>query len=111
MLRETGCDGVMVARGAQGNPWIFSELIAAMEGREYTPPTLTERLTVAVEHAEALILQKGERAGIAESRKHMAWYLHGVRGAAGARDEVMRAETLDEVKAVFEALQEAQRTE
>ena len=104
MLSETGCDGVMIARGAQGNPWIFSEVRAALEGRAYTPPTLTERLSVAREHASLLVREKGERIGIAESRKHMAWYLHGVRGAASARACVMQAETLADMDLIFEKL-------
>ena len=104
MLRETGCDGVMIARGAQGNPWIFSEVSAALEGRPYTPPTLTERLSIALEHAEDIVREKGERIGIAESRKHMAWYLHGIRGAATARNAVMTATTLDGLRAIFASL-------
>ena len=104
MLRETGCDGVMIARGAQGNPWIFSEVSAALEGRPYTPPTLTERLSIALEHAEDIVREKGERIGIAESRKHMAWYLHGIRGAASARNAVMTATTLDGLRAIFAGL-------
>ncbi len=72
MLAQTGCDGVMIARGAQGNPWIFSEIRHALSGLPYTPPTLEERLAVALEHAESLVKLKGERVGIAESRKHMA---------------------------------------
>ena len=104
MLRETGCDGVMIARGAQGNPWIFSEVSAALEGRPYTPPTLTERLSIALEHAEDIVREKGERIGIAESRKHMAWYLHGIRGAATARNAVMTATTLDGLRAIFAGL-------
>lgn len=104
MLRETGCDGVMIARGAQGNPWIFSEVSAALEGRPYTPPTLTERLSIALEHAEDIVHEKGERIGIAESRKHMAWYLHGIRGAATARNAVMTATTLDGLRAIFAGL-------
>ena len=104
MLRETGCDGIMIARGAQGNPWIFSEIRHALCGLPYTPPTLEERLTVALEHARALVDLKGERVGIAESRKHMAWYLHGVRGAAAARGEIMRASTLSELQEIFDRL-------
>ena len=106
MLEETGCDGVMIARGAQGNPWIFAELTAAREGRAYLPPTVEERLAVALEHAEMLVEEKGERTGIAEARKHMAWYLHGVRGAAAARGDVMRAVCVADVKRVFEGLLE-----
>lgn len=111
MVNETGCDGVMVARGAQGNPWIFDAILCAMEDRSYTPPTLRERFSVAMEHAEALVREKGERAGIAESRKHMAWYLHGVRGAAAARDEIMQAQTLDEVRMIFEKMENTQLLE
>lgn len=104
MLSTTGCDGVMIARGAQGNPWIFSEVRAALEGKDYTPPTLCERLAVAREHAANLVTLKGERIGIAESRKHMAWYLHGVRGAASARASIMQADTLDDIDRIFEKI-------
>ena len=112
MQKETGCDGLMIARGAQGNPWIFSEIRAAMDGVAYTPPTTEERLRVAMEHAKLLVSEKGEEIGIAESRKHMAWYLHGMRGAAAARGEVMRARTLDELCMIFEnLLQNKENTE
>ena len=104
MFSQTKCDGIMIARGAQGNPWIFSEIRAALEAKAYVPPTLAERLSVAREHASELVLQKGERIGIAESRKHMAWYLHGVRGAASARAAVMQAETLGDIDMIFEKI-------
>ena len=104
MREETGCDGIMVARGAEGNPWIFAELLADAEGREYTPPTLEERFAVALEHARGLVTEKGERVGLAESRKHMAWYLHGVRGAAAARNAVMTATALSEIETLLQTL-------
>ena len=105
MQKETGCDGVMIARGAQGNPWIFAEIRSALEGIPYTPPTLHERLEVALEHAAMIVAEKGERVGVAESRKHMAWYLHGVRGAAAARGELMRCETVAQIRTIFERLE------
>lgn len=105
MIGETGCDGVMIARGAQGNPWIFDEIRCRMEGRDYTPPTLHERFEVALEHASALVEAHGERIGIPDSRKHMAWYLHGVRGAASARFAVMQAENLDRLREIFAELE------
>ncbi len=109
MLRETGCHGVMVARGAQGNPWIFREIRCAMDGVPYTPPSALERLDVALEHAAELVGEKGERIGIAESRKHMAWYVHGMRGAPAARDRLMRVNSLSDIAGIFSELAEQNR--
>ena len=106
MIAETSCDGVMIARGAQGNPWIFRRIACAMDGVPFPEPTLRERLAIALEHAEDLGREKGERVGIMESRKHMAWYLHDLRGAAGARNEVMSAVTVADIQHLFTRLLE-----
>ena len=102
MLRETGCDGIAVARGALGNPWLFAEIAAHMDGVEYIPPTPAERLAVAMEHGEALLARKGDRAGLAEARVRLAQYTRGFRGGASARDEIMHAPDLDTVRVILE---------
>ena len=107
MLERTGCDGIMIGRGARGNPWIFREILCRMEGKPYTPPTLEEKLAVAYEHASFLVEERGERLGIPEARKHMAWYLSGVRGAASARKAIMEAKTLAEFGQIFDDLNRA----
>jgi hypothetical protein len=106
MLCETNCDGIMIARGAQGNPWIFAEILAALENRPYSPPALAERIAVATEHAELLVKEKGEKIGIAEARKHLAWYTHGLRGSAAVRGKLMRVESLDDIPPLLEQLEE-----
>ena len=82
MLGHTGCDAVMVARGAQGNPWIFAEIAALADGRSFVPPTLAEVAQTALTHAQALLGQKGERIAVQEMRKHLSWYIHGIPQAA-----------------------------
>ncbi len=104
MLSETECDGVMVARGALGNPFLFAEILAALDGKEYTPPDAKERLRVAFLHAADMVARKGERIGLPEARKHMVWYCKGLRGAAGARGALMQAQSLEGVRAVFDGL-------
>ena len=87
---HTGCDGVMVARGAQGNPFIFQEIQAALAGRPYTPPSVNDRLDMAILHLERALAHKGPRAYI-EMRKHMAWYIKGLRGGARLRAQLNAA--------------------
>ena len=101
MMEETGCDGVMIARGAMGNPWIFSEIRAALEGKEYTPPPAAQRFEVALTQVQEMITEKGERVGIAEAKKHLAWYCHGMEGAAAARGRLMQAASYDELAAIL----------
>ena len=96
LLEKTGADGVMVARGAMGNPWIFSEIAAALEHRPYTPPTADERLSLIKEHIAVHIAEKGERA-LPELRKHLSGYIHGLPGSAAARAEINKATTGQEL--------------
>lgn len=104
MLDETGCDGVMIARGALGNPFIFEEVSAMLDARPYTPPTTAERLDVALAHAKDIVARKGEAVGVPECRKHLAWYTKGLRGGSAARDVLMHVSTLGEIEAVLARL-------
>ena len=106
MMAETGCDGVMIARGAMGNPWVFSEICAALDGREFTMPTHAERFETALVQVRELIREKGERVGVAEAKKHLAWYCHGMEGAAAARGRLMQAATYDEMASILREMGE-----
>ena len=101
MMDETGCDGVMIARGAMGNPWVFSEICAALDGRDYTPPPMAERFEVALAQVKEMITEKGERIGVAEAKKHLSWYCHGIEGAAAARGRLMQATSYDELAVIL----------
>ncbi len=102
MIKYTGCDGVMVGRGAMGNPWIFSEIIARLDGHEFVTPTVNERIQTAILQLDAIVEHKGERVGIAEGKKHVAWYLSGMRGSAAARNAVMTAKSREELLGILE---------
>ena len=104
MFSETGCDGIMIARGALGNPFIFDELHAALAHTEYRIPSEKERLETALVQVQRMIEEKGERIAIAEARKHLSWYIKGMAGAASARVEINQAQTLEEMKHILNRL-------
>lgn len=101
MLDETGCDFLMVGRGALGNPWIFQCINAYLNNKaEFTEPTLEEKMNVMLRHISTLCEYKGVRVGMREARKHAAWYIKGIRGAASFRQEIGRLSTMDELQAL-----------
>lgn len=105
MREQTGCDGVMIARGAQGNPWIFSELISYEEnGSLPQRPSVDEIRETMLRHARLQIQYKGDYLGIREMRKHVAWYTKGIRGAARLRDEINKVESYEELEKILTVL-------
>ena len=103
MAAETGCDAVMIARGAEGNPWLFSQVQAALAGLpELAPPTVDERIAMARCHAELLTHREGRN--IVRMRKHAMWYMAGLPGAAAARGRINYCTTLDDFNQVFDDL-------
>ncbi len=104
MLKETGCDGVMVGRAAEGNPFIFREISCALLGKEYIPPTKEELKETILAHSEMQLKYKGEHLGVLEMRKHLSWYLKGFEGAAKMRREINEMETFDELKQIILSL-------
>jgi GTP-binding protein HflX len=98
MLVETGCDGVMIGRAALGNPWLIRDTVALLStGTEPPPPTYEERVTVALRHLDMLIQLVGEQGAVLKMRKHAAWYVRGIPGAAAARIRINAAGTRDEM--------------
>jgi len=93
MLHQTGCHGVMIARGALGNPWIFREAGALLAGKEVVPPSPAEKLSVALRHLELFMSLSGEAVAVREMRKHFAWYAKGIPSAARFRNDINRIDT------------------
>ena len=107
MLKETGCDMVMIARGALGNPWIFRDAIAIWKGDEKPPaPSLEQRVQTMLIHLERLTAVKGEYAAVREMRKHVGWYLKGIRGSAAVRRTINRITDLEELRREIERIGE-----
>lgn len=79
MLEYTNCDAIAIGRGAQGNPWIFKRIVNLLDGKEDIPPTVEERINVCIRHLNLVCSIKGEIVGVKEMRKHVAWYLKGLR--------------------------------
>lgn len=103
MKEETGCDGIMIGRGAQGNPWIFQDLLeyertGQMPGR----PSAKELKETMLRHARLQIEFKGGYLGIREMRKHVAWYTKGLPGSAKLRDEINQVESYEELEALLD---------
>lgn len=99
LKEETGCDGVMIGRAVQGNPWIFREMIAYEEtGILPERPSLKEIKETMLRHAKLQMEYKGEYLGIREMRKHVAWYTTGFPGAAKLRDEINRVNSYQELE-------------
>ena len=103
MLDETGCDFVMVGRGALGRPWVFRQIDAFLERGEVLPdPPLDEQMRVMLDHIRTLCAYKGDYIGMREARKHAAWYIRGIRGAAAYRRRIGALSSIGELEALAE---------
>lgn len=101
MMERTGCDAVMVGRGALGRPWVFYQINAYLsETRVLPEPPVAERMRVMLKHIQTLCEYKGDYIGMREARKHAAWYIKGMRGAAGFRRDIGLLSSMEELEAL-----------
>lgn len=104
MMRQTGCDGVVIGRGCLGRPWLFRDLADVFDGREpQDPPRFGEIVDIALEHASLLCEWAGETSAMRMFRRHSSWYTKGFRGSAKLRSRLMRVTTLAELREVLSA--------
>ncbi len=104
MIAETGCDGIMIGRACMGNPWIFKKIKAAMEGKEYIPPTDEEFKKTILNQIYMMIENKGEYIAVREARKHLSWYTKGRYGSAALRDEINKVESAEKIALIIEKM-------
>ena len=103
MYKTTGCDFIMVGRGALGAPWIFRQINEYFRSGIILPdPPIEERMEIMIRHIERLCEYKGNYVGMREARKHSGWYIKGIRGAAALRQEIGSLETMDQLRAIAE---------
>ena len=104
MFDYTGCDAIMIGRGAQGNPWIFKRTLHYLETGVVLPePEYDEKIDLALRHARMLIEFKGEYIGVREMRKHIAWYTKGLKGAAELRVKINSAKSYEEIEKILKS--------
>jgi len=105
LVEQTGCDGIMIGRGAQGNPWIFREILACLEtGVMPQRPSMEERRELILRHADLQLQYKGEYTGVREMRKHLSWYTIGLPGSAKFRAKINAMESMEELKDSVDAI-------
>lgn len=110
LFAETGCQGIMVGRGAQGNPWIFPQIYHYMDtGEILPPPSPMERYAQILEHFEALLAYKGEYIGVREMRSHASWYTKGMYGSTRLRERVNRAQSAQEFRDIIHAMMDEEQ--
>ena len=103
MLEETGCDGLMIGRGARGNPWLFSQILEYLEAGDYNAALTMQKVKeMILRHGKMQLACKGEYTGIREMRKHVAWYTSGFPHSAALRNEVNKVETFEELCILME---------
>ncbi len=112
MYEETGCDLVMIGRGSYGNPFVFSEIKAALNGEDYTPPTVEERMRIMLEHIRIMLelSEKSEEMAMHEARKHAAWYMNGFYGSAKFRGRCFQLSSFSEAERLAEEFVELQHS-
>jgi len=109
MLNETECDGIMIGRGALGNPWLFDNIKAVISGEKELDITPTQVRDAMLLHFDMALRLKGDKCGIAETKSHLAWYIKYSRGAASLRDRIMRSEDAQQIReAIYSAFPENQ---
>lgn len=106
-LEESGVDGLLIGRGALGNPWLFRQVKQRLSGEEVTAPTVQERVETALRHYDMLLQWKPERVAVNEMRKHVGWYVSGMRGAAQLRASINLVEAPNEAKDMLRAFAES----
>ena len=103
MLEKTKCDAIMIGRGAQGNPWIFNRINHYMKTGEILPePTLEEKITTAIRHMNLAVAEHGDYVAVREMRKHIGWYLKGLKNSAKYRDQINKITDYKEVITMLE---------
>lgn len=112
MYEETGCDLVMIGRGSYGNPFVFGEIKAALNGEDYIPPTVEERMRIMLEHIRIMLelSEKSEEMAMHEARKHAAWYMNGFYGSAKFRGRCFQLSSFSEAERLAEEFIELQHS-
>lgn len=109
MLTETDCDGILIGRAVRGNPWIFAQINAYLEGKEYCPPTMEEIKHTILRHGQLQLQYKGEYTAVREMRKHIAWYSSGMPHSARLRGQINEMDTMESLSETVEKLFQKQR--
>lgn len=109
ITEQTKCDGIMVARGALGNPWIFKQIKAALSGKEVIYPTNVEKINMAIRHLNIAVEYFGEHKAVPEMRKHIAWYLKGIKNSSEVKNRINYLKDSQEVIDILELLRDMSR--